>query len=357
MIRILRNNSGMALILTLLVVSFLVAITVELGTSVNWQMQASANQGDIVQLDAMLLSGLQLSRAALLADQQQNDYDTIHDDWGSFEEETLQAFFPHGHMEIHITDLSGLLEINALVLTEEEKKKLDKKQAGGKKKASSKGKGTLKWQDLEKKQRGLWQRFLLSGKYAVEDDQEATNLLDTLSDWLDTDDEERNNGAEQGYYSSLKPGYDAANRPVHSPEELLLVKGWHSALLYGDKEHAAIREYLTATGEEGKININTAPKEILLALHPDMTEELAEILVKYRSDEENKEALKNVNWYGAVSGFAGTGITFDQNLITVSSSFFQIVITVRHADLQRTGRGTLHRLDNREQELLSWKVE
>ncbi|RWX45880.1 hypothetical protein H206_00719 [Candidatus Electrothrix aarhusensis] len=55
---LLRDRSGMALILTLLAVSFLVAITVRLSTSVNQQMQAAANQSTAVRLDAMLLSGL-----------------------------------------------------------------------------------------------------------------------------------------------------------------------------------------------------------------------------------------------------------------------------------------------------------
>ena len=46
----LRDRSGMALVLTLLAVSFLVAGTVQLGSSVNWQMHSAANQEKIVRL-------------------------------------------------------------------------------------------------------------------------------------------------------------------------------------------------------------------------------------------------------------------------------------------------------------------
>lgn len=353
--RVLHNNRGMALILTLLVVSFLVALTVELGTSVNWQLQAASNQADIVVMDAMVLSGLQLSRAALLADQLANDFDTGHDSWGSFEPDVLQGLFPEGAMDIQVEDLTGLLQINALVLTEKERKRRQKEQAAARQKGKKKGKFSS--QQLEKKQRVIWKRFLTSGKFVVEDEDEAKELLDTLSDWLDKDDDERENGAEDGYYRSLVPAYTAANGVVFSPDELLLIRGWQPVLLAGDKEHAGIRRYLTAAGEDGKININTAPAEVLLALHPDMTEELASLLIKFRDDKDNRDALKSKNWYAQVNGFAGTGIQFDADLITVKSSYFQVVVTVQLHGITRVGRGVLHRLDNREQELLWWQVE
>ena len=88
-------------------------------------MHSAANQGKIVQLDAMLMSGLNLARAALLADQQENDHDSSFDNWGEFEQETLAALFSEGSLEIKVTDLSGLLQVNALVLTDEEKKLAD----------------------------------------------------------------------------------------------------------------------------------------------------------------------------------------------------------------------------------------
>ncbi|MCW5201540.1 hypothetical protein VU12_01220, partial [Desulfobulbus sp. US4] len=88
---LLRDRSGMALILTLLAVSFLVAVTVRLSTSVNQQMQAAANQSTAVRLDAMLLSGLNLARAALLADQKDNENtsDSQFDSWGTIDSALL----------------------------------------------------------------------------------------------------------------------------------------------------------------------------------------------------------------------------------------------------------------------------
>ena len=345
----LRDRSGMALVLTLLTVSFLVAVTVQLGTSVNWQLQAAANQMKNVQLDAMLMSGLNLARAALLADQQENDFDSALDSWGEFEPDTLAALVTTGSIAIKIEDLSGGLQVNALVLSKEDKKKLKQDNNA----PSQRGKPK---KDPEKMQRQLWTRFLTTGDFAVEDEDAAAELLDSLADWLDEDDEERDNGAEQGYYSSQNPSYEPANGPILLPEELLLVKGWNRRLLYGDKEHSGIIDYLTIAGRDGKININTAPSQILQILSPDMTPELADKLIEFRADEGNREKLAGADWYHLVAGFPGD-IKLAQDLITTASNAFQVTVTARIDAIERVGTGVLLRRDSQEQELLYWKVE
>ena len=342
----------MALVLTLLAVSFLVAVTVQLGSSVNWQMHSAANQGKIVRLDAMLMSGLNLARAALLADQLQNEHDSFFDDWGEFDRETLASLFGEDTVEIKVTDLSGLLQVNALVLTDEEKKRREKEQGVGRK-GKKKGAG----KDPEKRQRDLWKRFLMAGDFAIEDEDDAEGLIDSLVDWLDADDQEHENGAEQGYYSTLNPSYSPANGPMLFLEELLLIRGWNRKILYGEKEHSGIIDYLTIGGESGMININTAPAGILQALHGEMTEDLASDLIEFRSEEENSDLLAQPDWYRQAGDFPGD-ITFDKELITTSSSYFLVTITARDSGgLVRTGHGVVHRSDNREQTLLNWKVE
>ena len=327
----LRDHAGMALVLVLLAVSFLVAVTVQLGSSVNWQMQGAAHLGTVVRLDAMLLSGLQLARAALWADQQKNDFDCRLDDWGAFGQEVLTDLFPEGSLEVQVTDLSGLLQVNGLVVTPAQEEQAQKKKI-------------------------VWKRFLLSGRFAVEDEDVAEALLDTLADWLDEDDEEREYGAETGYYGSLQPSYASADQAILFLEELLLVKGWDKNLLYGDEEHSGIIDYLTIYGRDGKININTAPVPVLQALHPEMTEELASELVDFSSDRDNLEMLAQSDWYKQVSGFPGD-IIFDPELITTESSFFKITITAGINGIKRTGTGIIQRMQNSEQSLLYWNVQ
>jgi type II secretory pathway component PulK len=58
-------------------------------------------------------------------------------------------------------------------------------------------------------------------------------IADAILDWIDADDEQRDQGAEREYYSSLSPPYAPRNGPLASIEELLLVKGVTPALLFG----------------------------------------------------------------------------------------------------------------------------
>ena len=347
----LRSRNGMALVLALLAVSFLVAVTVQLNTSVNWQLKAASNQRKTVQLDALLLSGLSLARAALLSDQQENNFDTVFDDWSNLKPETIAALSGGGDLRIKITDLSGRLQVNALVLSKEEKKRRAKE-----KKSPGHRRGKKPKKNPEKMQRQLWKRFLLSGKFSPDNDDAVAELLDTLADWLDENNSERDKGAEQGYYRGQNPPYDAANGPLMFVEELFLVKGWSRKLLLGDKEHAGIIGYLTTAGEDGKININTAPALLLQALSSDMTEDLAADLIEFRSDEKNKDRLKNPGWYRQVSGFPGN-IIFAKELITTSSNAFRIQVTAFLDGLRRSGTGIILRRKTKEQVLLYWKVE
>ncbi len=354
----LRDRSGMALILTLLAVSFMAAVTVHLSSSVNWQMQAAANQSDMVQLDAMLLSGLHVAQAALLADQRENQQDSAFDSWGSLDDEAVTALFPGGTMNIEITDLSGLLQVNALVLTAEEKKAQDTENKKIEEKKKKDKNSTLEKKDKEKQQRELWQRFLRAA--GLEDETEIATLLDSLADWIDSDDEERENGAELAYYSSQSPSYKAANRPVMLTDELLLVKSWKKVLggqeeTEKDQPAINIMTYLTTVGDEGKININTAPSLVLQGLHEQMSNELAAILVEFRQDEANKDKLEQADWYKQVPGWPGD-ISLDQDLLTVSSYWFKVKVTAEYKGLQRSGEGLLHRLSSQEQALLWWKV-
>lgn len=59
-------------------------------------------------------------------------------------------------------------------------------------------------------------------------------MADSLLDWLDENADPGQSGAEESYYSSLSPPYAPANGPLHSIDELLMVKGWTPKLLYGE---------------------------------------------------------------------------------------------------------------------------
>jgi type II secretory pathway component PulK len=59
------------------------------------------------------------------------------------------------------------------------------------------------------------------------------DIADSILDWIDSDSEPREYGAEADYYAALSPPYAPRNGPLETVEELLLVKGVTPWLLFG----------------------------------------------------------------------------------------------------------------------------
>lgn len=343
--RIVSNQQGMALVLTLLAVSFLVALTVQLALRVDWQLQAAANLSANVQAEAMLLGGLNLARAALLTDQKANDYDGPHDGWAVLDPEATEELFAPGTVSIQVEDLSGRLQINALVPEQQA-------STGGGRRPGPAGQQQA---DPAAALRDAWLRLLTSGRFAVEDEEQARALLDALLDWLDKDDDERPAGAEDSYYGSLDPPYKCGNGPLLRVEELLLVRGWSKTLLYGDQEHPGLIGFITTAPGDGTVNINTAPEPVIQALAPGLSEEMVTDLVDFRKEEENAELLSSPNWYKQV--VPGDIDLNRDKLLTVKSSAFLVTVTVKSDTLQKTGKGVVIREEQGGQVLRSWQVQ
>jgi general secretion pathway protein K len=87
-------------------------------------------------------------------------------------------------------------------------------------------------------------------------------LADAVFDWIDVDDVARPRGAEREWYARQTPPRAAANRPLRTVGELLLVRGIDARVL------ERLRPFLSVTGEPG-VNPNTAPEAVLLAAWPD----------------------------------------------------------------------------------------
>src|SRR3954447_14900646 len=58
-------------------------------------------------------------------------------------------------------------------------------------------------------------------------------IADAILDWIDPDDDPREQGAERDYYAALPHPYAPRNGPLASIDELLLIRGVTPALLYG----------------------------------------------------------------------------------------------------------------------------
>lgn len=163
----------------------------------------------------------------------------------------------------------------------------------------------------------IFKSLLSNSGVSIED---AEIIADSVMDWKDEDDLVRLHGAENDYYSSLPNPYKAKNANFDTVEELLLVKGVTSELLYGSKDKKGIISFLTVSSKMDRINVNAAPKEVLMAL-PNMTPELAEAIVNYRQTKEIK-TLQEIQGlvggdFSSMSRYITTGGT---NMFTIDSS-------------------------------------
>lgn len=154
------------------------------------------------------------------------------------------------------------------------------------------------------------------------------SIADAIIDWLDPDDEQRDYGAESGYYSNMSPAYQCKNGPMDSLDELLLVRDITPQLLFGldinrngildpDENDQATNldsdmslgwaNYLTLYSKETnltadglpRININSEDLEQLYNdLRSAFNEEWSQFIIMYRvngptAPEEDQELPDN----------------------------------------------------------------
>lgn len=123
----------------------------------------------------------------------------------------------------------------------------------------------------------IWSRILTVAGVPEEDQGE---LVDSFYDWLDEDSVTvSSEGAESDYYENLDPPYTCKNGPLDTVDELLYIKGFDrngGVILNGgvwNPEEPESRQ-ITVMGigplftcyGDGKINVNAAPREVLLTV-------------------------------------------------------------------------------------------
>ncbi len=98
--------------------------------------------------------------------------------------------------------------------------------------------------------------------------------------------------------------------------------------IFNTEDLEKIKPYLTFIGN-GMINVNTAEKELIMALHNDISEELANKIIEKRQESPFKSKGDFVN----LPGMNVIGINIS-DIITVKSTSFLINLTASKDDLQ-----------------------
>jgi general secretion pathway protein K len=301
------DEEGFVLVTILLVIAILFPLVLAFTSKVQVNLLQADNFRNSVQTVRLARSGVEGAIGILKADDA--TYDTLKDTW-AVEFPTLGV--AEGRVEVMIHDEDGKIPLNQLL--------------------GSNGADVNK--DVEQRLRKLISR--LGGRPEV---------VDALIDWMDADDTiTAPEGAEDAYYKER--GYNCKNAPIDSLDELSMVKGFDKELLV-DKQFL---HYVTAAQTDGKINVNTAPAEVLYAVLGAQTTGLAQPLsdgdvddlIRHRDEHEFK-SIQDVNAVVKISTTQAGNIA---NLIKVNSAFFSVsskcslgkVVHNSEALLQRNGK-------------------
>lgn len=325
MARLLKDNSGFALLVTIFIISVIVALSLHLNISIRADLHSAANFRDSVELTCIAKSGFNCAVALLFEDASESDVDSLNEAWAYSKgiSSDSAALFDEGWFVLDIIDLTGRIQVNQLI---DEDGKYDTKQ------------------------KALMTGLLNSDQFGLNSEQ-AENIIDAIKDWIDPDNEITRFAAESTYYQSLEKPYACRNAPLEYLDELLLVKGITNDLFYGQDNKPGISHYLTVYGQ-GKININTADTLILNALSDDIDQEMAHNMAEYRSDEDND--LKDPKWYQNITGMGH--VIIDSDTINTHSTHFMIVSEAFKAKINKRVTGILERKEGTIK-ILSWKTE
>ncbi len=214
----------MALILTLVVVGLLAALVIQFNYSGQVELELARSYVESVQAAYLAEAGVEVAKALIRTDEQ--EVDSLDDQWAM-----AIPVIPveEGFVTLAIEDANRKLDLNRLINAT----------------------GTKVNEPLV----GVVEELLtLLGR------DDAPALVDSLIDWIDPDDQVRGEGAEENYYNGLDPPVVIPNRPLLSPGELGMVKGFDRDLLYGSDELPGLLQLVTVWGN-GRVNINTADPE------------------------------------------------------------------------------------------------
>lgn len=141
------------------------------------------------------------------------------------------------------------------------------------------------------------------------------DIAEAVVDWIDADDNPRPGfgGAEDDFYMLQEPPYRAANTLMASASELRLIRG------VDDEAYQKLAPFVTALPDPGaRINVNTAPAEVLAALEQNLTLQIGKDLVEAREADE----------FATIAEFTGHNLLanhqIDPNMVDVKSSFFRV---------------------------------
>jgi len=299
------DERGIALLLTLLVLTLLVALILEFDAEARREYRDAATFRDNFKATVLARAAVQAARGVLqqdfLKDKQAGQFfDAPTDVWAL---PITNYAIGDGLLTAQIEDERGKLNLNDLA-------------AGG---------------DITARKPKI-QRV----KRLFELLQINPDLVDAIVDWVDQDEVPEPAGAESLYYQTMRPSYRAANAPLQTLLDLRLIKGMTPDII------TKLSKVVTVYPQEGesKVNLNTANPLVLQALDPRITQGMAGDIVQARP-------FKTIQDLDRVSSFEDIGKELRQrSLYDVKSDLFMARMVVKVNEMTRNATVILQRDQN-----------
>jgi len=352
-----QTNRGIALIIVMVVITFFSISVAVFSYQMKVETKLARNSGFDSQMDWLGRSGIELAKYVL--GQQRTipnePYDSLNQKWagGPGNSNSILAdvrldnlTIGYGNVSVKITDCERKININVadeVVLNH---------------------------------------AMSVTGVEAAD----ASTIVGSILDWIDTDDQTHMGGAESEYYQSFDPPYVAKNGPIDDINELLLVKGVTPELFWGPKYSgpSSVQKRSGWHTDFGKdvlqtryqvglvdvfspfgmkfVNINTASATVL-QMFPVIDENAASSIIQFRSGPDGQDGteddtpFRNVAQLAAVPGIPREFVPMMIRYFGIQSFTFEVEVTVRLDERQRTYYAVLRRVDQRNIQVLNiwWK--
>ncbi len=324
--RKLKAQDGIALILTLLVVSILTALIFTFHFENRVELEIAGNLRDEMQAYYIARSGVEAGLLLLILDSQDTErpFDSLDEDWAQFDSYAAQSgfLFERGTLHGRIEDLERRIDINRLV------------------------------QNGNPVPERLAQMERLFDIIGIE-----KGILAAIIDWLDANDETfaqygLGYGAERDYYELLSPPRVCKNGPIDDISELRLIKGITDEMFFGNREKPGLRDLL-AVQTSGYININTAPPIILSTLSDELMSGNA---VQSIIDWREAKPFQILQELSEVPGLPQGVHSEISPLARVQSQYFLLDMEGNVNDIRKRIRATVARSGTRIAKIF-WQVE
>ncbi|MEM8659848.1 MAG: type II secretion system minor pseudopilin GspK, partial [Pseudomonadota bacterium] len=244
-----KSQNGAALVVALLVFALCAALVIAMASEFTRYYQRGANILISEQASAYLRGAEELAVLALKADFDATDPENPRDDLMEFWAKPPPPYLldDGGRMDGCLHDLQGRFNLN--LLAERVTRSDDENQNNRPPYTAAQAQFIRLLQAL--------------GEPQVSQEQ-AEQITEAVTDWLDPDMEPAFDGAEDDFYFGLSPGYRTANRPMGSISELRAVAGMSPEI------YRALEPYITVWPQAPALmNIHTAPAMLLRTINED----------------------------------------------------------------------------------------